>query len=740
MPRMPSPTPPDSAGTPAARPDAAAQAPRRHRALRGLGVAAAVLLGALLLLIVLVATFDWNRVKPWVNDKVSQATGRRFAIEGDLSARWHWPQPLETGWRRWVPGVTVQAEQIHMDNPDGFLVPEAPAQPAPDLPALPRRPAPEAAQAADAAPAGKDAPPRPPEGMGTIARASATMRLLPLLSRSLVLDTVVLDGPDIALARRADGSNNWTFTTRHQGEERPGHDNPWDLRVDQLVVQGGWLGYADGLKQLALRARVDTLERGAKEAADGRYGMRFVFDGHYGKGQVHGEGLGGPVLTLREKVVDYPLRLDLRSGDVQSRAEGIVRNPAALAGVDFQLWLKGRSMADLYPLTGVVLPNTPPFEVEGRLLGNLTPDRAVWEYRNFDGTVGDSDLHGRVSYTSGQPRPKLEGHMTSKLLRLADLGPVLGAPSGKRPPEKGTHQRAGKVLPDVRFATERWGAMDLDLAFSGQKVVRPEALPLDHLSVRAVLQDRQLHLTPLRFGMARGRIDTDVLLDARTQPLQARLKGSVEGLQLSALFPKVELMKKSFGRLDGALALRGQGNSVAAMLGSSNGDVRLYIRDGTFSKELLDLAALNLGSVIVAKLFGEHQEVKLRCAVADLRVKGGMADTRSVRLNTEEAIVDVNGLIDLGEEEMSLRIKPASLKWKFFSLRTPLHVDGSFAHPRVGVEPGPLLLRAGAAVAAAAVAPAALALVPITVPAAEDDASCARLLAPVQGKPGKQGK
>ena len=55
--------------------------------------------------------------------------------------------------------------------------------------------------------------------------------------------------------------------------------------------------------------------------------------------------------------------------------------------------------------------------------------------------------------------------------------------------------------------------------------------------------------------------------------------------------------------------------------------------------------------------------------------------------------------------------------------------QSSFAQPKVGVEPGPLLLRAGAAVAAAVVAPAALALVPLTVPAAEEDAQCQRLLA-----------
>jgi uncharacterized protein involved in outer membrane biogenesis len=144
---------------------------------------------------------------------------------------------------------------------------------------------------------------------------------------------------------------------------------------------------------------------------------------------------------------------------------------------------------------------------------------------------------------------------------------------------------------------------------------------------------------------------------------------------------------------------------------------------------MLDLAALNLGSVVVAKLFGENKEVQLRCAVADLAVQDGVARTRNVKLNTDEAIVEATGQIDLESEGLDLRIKPESLKWKFFSLRTPLYVRGTFADPQVGVEPGPLLLRAGAAVAAAVVAPAALALVPVTVPAAEDDANCATLLA-----------
>ena len=193
-------------------------------------------------------------------------------------------------------------------------------------------------------------------------------------------------------------------------------------------------------------------------------------------------------------------------------------------------------------------------------------------------------------------------------------------------------------------------------------------------------------------------------------------------------------MKKSLGRLDGAVSLNGHGESLAQWLGTGNGSIKLFVRDGTFSKQLLDMAGLNVGSIIISKLFGTDKEVQLRCAVADFHVQNGLAQPRLAKMATSEAVVDASGQINLAQETLNLRIVPESLKWKFFSLRTPLYVRGSFAKPDVGLEPGPLVARAGAAVAAAVFAPVALALVPLTVPAGDDDVNCQQLLAAVRTK------
>ncbi len=625
---------------------------------------------------------DWNRSRAWVSQKVSQAIGRDFQIRGPLDIDWQWPQQMETGWRRWVPTPVVNADDVLIGNP-------------PDLPA------------------------KGPH-FAHIGHAAADIALLPLFARRIDIRSVALREPDVRLERVDEERNNWTFDFRQRPAQAGGR---WSVTLGRLLLDKGQLGYEDSVRQLSVSSTVETLASEATES--GRYGVGFEFSGWHGKAEVRGTGKAGPLLSLTEEQLDFPLKFDARAGRLGATAEGHIANPRHLSGLDFEVSLRGGSLADLYPLTGIVLPDTPPFSTRGQLVGQLKPDAAVWDYRDFSGTVGKSDLAGDVTYTSGQPRPRLKGTMRSRLLRLSDLGPVIGAQSNN----PGKKQRPGKVLPDDPFDTSRWGKMDLDLQYVGQRIERPEAVPLDSLKVHAVMQDAVLNLAPLEFGVARGKFKTQVLMNSRVKPMQVSLRGDVRDLHLSSLFPKIELMKKSLGDVDGGVALDGRGNSVAQILASANGQAKLYVREGVMSQLLLDMAGLNLGSVIVTRLFGADREVRLRCAIADVPIRGGVAYMQNVKVNTDDALIEITGTADMRNEQFDIDVDPKAYEVKFFSLRTPLEVRGPFIKPNVGVKAGPLVARAVAALAALATAPGALVLLPITVPGAEDNASCAPLLA-----------
>ncbi|TGC93871.1 AsmA family protein, partial [Salmonella enterica subsp. enterica serovar Wilhelmsburg] len=65
----------------------------------------------LAIVILRIATLDWNRLNPTINQKVSTELTRPFAIRGDLGVVWE-RQKQETGWRSWVPWPHVHAEDV----------------------------------------------------------------------------------------------------------------------------------------------------------------------------------------------------------------------------------------------------------------------------------------------------------------------------------------------------------------------------------------------------------------------------------------------------------------------------------------------------------------------------------------------------------------------------------------------------------------------------------------------------
>ncbi|WP_338016812.1 AsmA family protein [Noviherbaspirillum sedimenti] len=75
-------------------------------------------IGALLILIPLsLSLINWNVAKPWIIERVSEATGRSFAIHGDLSLSWRKPEKTEVDWRRLVPWPHLRAHDLMLGNP-----------------------------------------------------------------------------------------------------------------------------------------------------------------------------------------------------------------------------------------------------------------------------------------------------------------------------------------------------------------------------------------------------------------------------------------------------------------------------------------------------------------------------------------------------------------------------------------------------------------------------------------------
>jgi uncharacterized protein involved in outer membrane biogenesis len=328
---------------------------------------------------------------------------------------------------------------------------------------------------------------------------------------------------------------------------------------------------------------------------------------------------------------------------------------------------------------------------------------------------------------------------------------VIGADSNASKLKRGEAavQPTNKVLPVEPFKTERWTSIDADIKYSAKKIIRKMELPINKLSMHLHLRDGVLSLLPINFDMAGGNMNSNITLDGSGKTskdaIKATMKVTARHLKLKRLFPTLQPLQASAGEINGDASLSAVGNSVASLLGASNGEIKTLINQGTVSKLLLEEMGLNIGSVILTSLVGDKQ-VKLNCMATDFDVNNGLMQTRSFIIDTDAAIIDVSGNINLAQEQLDLTINPNSKGLRVLSLRAPLYVRGSFNEPSVSIDKEVLAMKAGGAIALAVLAPVALApiaaLIPLINAGPGEDSDCAKLLAdarvkPVAPRPGK---
>lgn len=652
---------------------------------RGLLIGGAVVtLVILAVCALLMTTYDWNRAKPWLNARISEATGRSFVVHGNLSVTWHKVTRAETGWRGWIPWPRLDAQDVTLGNPDWS---------------------------------------EKSVNMADIKGMTFSINPLSMLSNTIVIPVLYLDAPNLTLERAADGRNNWTFT--------PKDTSKWRLDLQDIVLDKGTVTLRDAGRKLALQADVDTLESDNTSV----YGVSWKVHGTFNNAAVSGNGKAGAVLSLQNIDTPYPVQANVHIGKTTVAAVGTLTNPGKLAGLDMRLKLSGASLAHLYALTGIVLPETPPFTTEGHLIGSFAMHNSAWTYDKFSGKVGSSDVSGSLEFQSERPRPMLKGAVVSNVLKLEDLAPLIGADSNASKVNRGAPliQPENKVLPIQPFHTDRWASIDADVNFSARKVLRKTQLPVENLKVNIQLQDSVLALSPIIMDVAGGNIDSNLVFDGHDKIIKAKMKIAARHVKLKELFPNFQPMQPSLGEINGDAMLSATGNSVAALLGSSNGEIKMLMNQGTVSKLLLEEIGMNIGNVILVKMFGDKQ-VTLNCLAGDFTVTDGLMRDRVFLIDTEDALLNINGTIDLDHEQLNLVVKPGSKGLRILSLRSPIYLNGSFKEPRVSADKGIMALKAAGAIALAVAAPVA-ALLPLMNIGTNKTSECAALLAAMSEKP-----
>jgi uncharacterized protein involved in outer membrane biogenesis len=548
-----------------------------------------------------------------------------------------------------------------------------------------------------------------------VADLQASARLRPLFTGRIELPLVAITRPEVVLISTADGRQSWKLNP-----DAPDTGEGLKLPpINRLLIRDGKVSLDEQRRKIRLEATVT-----AREGSDGDAGFHLDGDGTINGTPLTLSVRGGPFINIRR---DHPYGFQATLAGVNSRLEarGSITRPFDLGQFRSTLTLQGRDLADLYLLTGITTPNSPPY----RLSGTLTRDDAKFTFSDFSGRVGSSDLSGDLTVDKPGDRRRVDAVLHSNLLDIDDLLTVMGAaptvtPAGNTVVTSG---RPGRLLPDAPLAVERLRTMDGSLKYTAARVKRND-LDVRAVELGADLDKAVLNLDPVAFAFNRGELRGTARINAERDVPYSAIDFRLRGYPLESMIPARGGVPTVTGSALGRARLEGPGASIHDFAAASKGQITLVVPQGRMRSAFAELLGINATAGLFRLLGGDESSVEVRCAVADFRVAGGRATAETFVIDTTPVLARGAGVIDLNSETMNLRIDGETKEARLVRLWSPIVVQGPLTAPNVGVDTGSVVGQAGLAGILGAVVNPLVALLPFVDPGLAEDANCGALI------------
>jgi uncharacterized protein involved in outer membrane biogenesis len=570
------------------------------------------------------------------------------------------------------------------------------------------------------------------EPLAQIDRIAVQIRLLPLLTGHVDLMLLEFDKPNVRLFRNAKGQATWDFSDGRKTDE------PLRLPpIRKFIIDDGKLRFQDEKRKMVFTGTINATEKlGVRN-----HGFEMIGAGNLNAQPFHLEVTGGPLLNI-ERDKPYPFDADIRAGETYVTARGAVPKPFDLGQFYMNTTARGPDLADLYGLTGVALPNTPPY----RLTGRLSRDENLWKIDGLGGRVGDSDLAGSLSVKTGGERPFLTADLRSRSLDFDDLGAIFG---GAPAVGAGETSSAGqkimarqlnaeqRLLPDATLKVDRIRAIDADVKYQALSI-RDAPIHLRSASARVKLDAGLLKAEPVAVELPKGRVSGRVYLDARkatpTTDLDLRLTNArIEDLIPATAGGGVPVT----GALMGRARLVGAGDSVHKAFANANGEVMVVVPGGEIREAFAELMGINVTKGLGLLLSKNQDKVPVRCAVAHFDTKAGVMTADRIVFDTGPVLGTGSGTINLGSERMNFRLQGHPKEFRLVRLMAPITMTGPIRSPKLGIEAGGAIAQGGIAAVLGTMVNPLLAILPFIDPGLAKDANCGALVAEArrQGAP-----
>lgn len=535
------------------------------------------------------------------------------------------------------------------------------------------------------------------------------LSIIPLITKKIHIPEFRVQGLTMILEENRQGDVNWAFG--------PGNgENTEDGDADQGT--GVEVKSRPGTAQLANdTVVVEKLDLQAIKIAyykpDSEVPARFLLskcDGAMDVGQpmrldITGEAGEFPysvkvsVASLEELITENKTWLDmeLNIAETAFQLSGNVDLATAARSLTLSASVRGDNLASLNSLLRIDLPPFTPY----RLTSQLHLQKHIAELQKLQIETGVSSLNGNARIEKGDTITA-RVHLNAPLIQLddflfedwswtADEETTLDEDSAKSVKEKevaaddeSVESKENRKLIDPKIL-ERF---DCTLEVVADKVESGEDF-LGSGKLTATLKDGRIDVEPLAVVLPGGGINMSASLKPGDENAEGSLKVLIENFDIGILVRRKQPDSDMGGLVNLNIDLSSSASSVAELMGAGSGYFDFSGTLTNFKSGIIDLWAVNLISAIVSST--KESQSQINCAVGRWSASDGQLTSDAFFIDTSKIRICAEGNINLKEERLKIEVAPRAKKAEFFSLATPVKLQGSFSDLNVKLGGGGVL-------------------------------------------------
>ena len=370
-----------------------------------------------------------------------------------------------------------------------------------------------------------------------------------------------------------------------------------------------------------------------------------------------------------------------------------------LAEAHKTLALKGSVTGEnLNTLNNLLQLDLPPMSSYGVEADFLLKKNSL-EMRNLTIKTGTSSLNGTAKITRGKEKTEAIVEFTSPRIQVNDFlfDDWNWSTDDGQPPVKQSAVVRDKVATaknDVPGGTNK-KLLDpdvlkkFDIAFTlhSEKVLLGEE-KLGNGSLRATVRDGRIAIEPLELTLPGGSVEVSVSLKPGVEKSDASLRAVMSNFDIGILARRSKPESKMGGMVNLDVDLQSSAASFDQILPNGKGYFDFSGQLTNLSAGVIDLWAVNLIASIVSST--DENQSNINCAVGRWQVNDGLMTPDIFFIDTSKIRICGEGEIDFVSKKIDLVISPTAKKPEFFSLATPLKVQGSFSDIKFGIKKGGL--------------------------------------------------